>query len=337
MTIDQRNAGASVSVDGAGVFTVDRWIGVDGTDGAFTVQQDASAPAGFTNSIKITVSTADGSLAATQTAQIRQEIEGFNTADLGWGTANAKTVTLSFWVRSSLTGTFGGSLRNSATDRSYPYSYTISVADTWEQKSVTIEGDTSGTWLTTNGIGIRLTFSLGAGTDRSGTAGAWNSNNNVSSTGAVSVIGTLSATWYLTGCQLEVGTQATSFEYRQYQQELALCQRYYQSSYDIGTAAGAATTTGIRGLAYAASGVSSGSGAITFQTVMRSSPTIVTYDGAGTANNVTTAPNNSTTFTNGRAYTAAPFAIATNSFFHQGQQAVGNVYNFVHFTASSEL
>jgi hypothetical protein len=227
MVLDQRNAGASVTVSGATIYTVDRWSGTNLTDGAFTVQQDSSAPAGFTNSIKITTTTADSSLVTTQSAQIRQEIEGFNVADLGWGTANAKTVTLSFWVRSSLTGTFGGSLRNDGFTRSYPFSYTISAANTWEQKSITIEGDTSGTWLTTNGAGIRLTFDLGAGPDRSGTAGEWSANNNTAPTGAVSVIGTLSATWYLTGVQLEVGTQATSFEYRQYQQELALCQRYY--------------------------------------------------------------------------------------------------------------
>jgi hypothetical protein len=225
MRIDQRNAGAAVTANGA--FPVDRFLVSNGTDGAFSAQQDSSAPTGFVNSLKIAITTADGTLTSTQNLTVIQRIEGTNTADLAWGSASAKTVTLSFWVRSSLTGTFGGSLRNSAGGRSYPFSYSISVADTWEQKSVTIVGDTSGTWLTTTGTGIQVSFGLGAGTDRSGTAGAWNSNNNTSATGAVSVIGTLNATWYVTGVQLEVGSVATPFERRPYGTELALCQRYY--------------------------------------------------------------------------------------------------------------
>jgi hypothetical protein len=225
MRIDQRNAGAAVTASGS--FPVDRFGVTHTTDGAFSAQQDSSAPAGFVNSVKITTTTADGTLAATQTLNYRQAIEGTNVSDLAWGTANAKTVTLSFWVRSSLTGTFGGSLRNSAVDRSYPFSYSISVADTWEYKSVTIAGDISGTWLTTNGVGVYITFGLGSGSDRSGTAGAWASGNSVQSTGSVSVIGTLNATWYITGVQLEVGSVATPFERRPYGTELALCQRYY--------------------------------------------------------------------------------------------------------------
>jgi len=224
MVIDQRNAGAAVTTSSS--FPVDRFSAFNSTDGAFSAQQDSSAPAGFVNSVKWTTTTADGTLTTDQNASVFQRIEGTNVSDLGFGTANAKTVTLSFWVRSSLTGTFGGSLKNSAANRSYPFTYSISVADTWEQKSVTIAGDTTGTWLTTTGIGIQVFFGLGAGPDRSGTAGAWNSNNNNSATGAVSVIGTLNATWYVTGVQLEVGTQATSFEYRQYTTELQLCQRY---------------------------------------------------------------------------------------------------------------
>ena len=227
MVIDQRNAGASVTVDGTGVYTVDRWQAVDSTDGAFSGQQDSSAPAGFVNSLKITTTTADATLTTTQSAIFRQSIEGTNTADLAWGTASAKTVALSFWVRSSLTGTFGGAVRNFDASRSYPFTYTISVADTWEQKSIEIEGDTSGTWLTTTGIGVQIAFGLGIGPDRSGTADAWAGANVLAPTGAVSVIGTLSATWYVTGVQLEVGSVATSFDLRSIGTELALCQRYY--------------------------------------------------------------------------------------------------------------
>jgi hypothetical protein len=225
MRIDQRNAGAAVTTSNA--FPVDRFSIFNNTDGAFSAQQDSSAPAGFINSVKITTTTADATLTTTQNLNFQQRIEGTNIADLGWGTANAKAVTLSFWVRSSLTGTFGGVLRNSDSDRSYPFTYSISVADTWEQKSVTIAGDTSGTWLTTTGIGILVFFGLGVGPDRSGTAGAWAGANYISATGAVSVIGTLNATWYITGVQLETGSVATPFERRPFGTELNLCYRYY--------------------------------------------------------------------------------------------------------------
>jgi len=337
MVISQRNGTTATNVTTNAQYTLDRWTSEVSQSSKFTVTQSTTAPTGFNNSALITSSSAY-TVGASEIFTFEQRIEAYNTADLGFGTANAKTVTLSFWVQSSLTGTFGGALQSYISNRSYPFSYTISSANTWQQVSITIAGDTTGSWSgASNSGGIVVLFSLGSGSSVSGTAGSWSGTQYFSTTGATSVVGTSGATFYITGVQLEVGSSATGFEYRQYGQELALCQRYYQSSYDIGTAAGSATTTGIRGLTYAASGVNAGAGAITFQTVMRSSPTIATYDGAGTVNYVTTAPNNSTTFTNGRAYTAAPFAIGTNSFFHQGQQAVGNVNNFIHFTASAEL
>jgi hypothetical protein len=229
--IDQRNAGASVTIDGTNsTYAIDRWSGADATDGAFTLQRSTTAPAGYINSLLATITTADASLAATQRSFIVQYIEGLNCADLGWGTASAATVTLSFWVRSSLTGTFGGSLYNSAEDRSYPFTYTISAANTFEQKSVTIAGDTTGTWLTTNGIGIAVGFNLGTGSTYTGTAGAWAATRYYSATGAISVIGTVGATFYITGVQLEKGSTATSFDYRPYGTELALCQRYFQKA-----------------------------------------------------------------------------------------------------------
>jgi hypothetical protein len=228
MVIAQRNAGASVTPT-ASVYTLDRWIANISQSSKLSVQQNAGSvtpPTGFTNYLGIT-SLSAYSLSSSDNFTVQQRIEGFNVADLGFGTANAKTVTVSFWVRSSLTGTFGGSLRNGTPDRSYPFSYTISAANTWEQKSITIAGDTSGTWATNNTNGMSITFGLGVGSTFSGTAGAWAGSNFVSATGATSVVGTNGATFYITGVQLEVGTQATSFEYRQYGQELALCQRYY--------------------------------------------------------------------------------------------------------------
>ena len=147
---------------------------------------------------------------------------------MAWGTASAATVTLSFWVRSSLTGTFGGAINNDGSSRSYPFSYTISVANTWEQKSITIAGDTSGTWGSTNGTGINLRFGLGVGSTVSGTAGAWSGSTFYSATGATSVVGTSGATFYITGVQLERGSNATSFEFIDYGRQLIQCQRYYQ-------------------------------------------------------------------------------------------------------------
>jgi hypothetical protein len=230
MVIDQRNAGASVT-PANGDYTLDRWCFGLSQASKLTCQQNAGSvtpPVGFNNYLGITSSSAYSVLSG-DVFRLQQYIEGFNFADLNWGTANAKTVTLSFQVYSSLTGTFGGALTNEDGTRSYPFTYTISSANTWTQASVTIAGDTSGTWLgATNGIGLRVKLSLGAGATSSGTAGAWASADYSSATGATSVVGTNGATFYITGVQLEVGSSATSFEYRQYGTELALCQRYFQ-------------------------------------------------------------------------------------------------------------
>jgi hypothetical protein len=230
MRIDQRNAGASLTVNtGNQNFSVDRWWG-QGTasSGVFTMQRSSVAPAGFSNSLLVTVTTADSSLAANDLYDIAQFIEGFNVSDLGFGTASAQTITLSFWVRSSVTGTYGGALGNNAATRGYPFTYSISAANTWEYKTVTIAGDTSGTWTTDNTIGLRVYFGLGVGSTFSGTAGSWSSSFPLSATGATNLMATSGATFYLTGVQLEVGTVATPFERRLFGQELALCQRYYE-------------------------------------------------------------------------------------------------------------
>ena len=229
MTIDQRNAGASYSaVDST--YGLDRWklasYDSSAQTGKYTVIQSSTAPAGFPTSMLITSSAAT-TIGAGAIYWVGQMIEGFNTADLDFGKATAKTITVSFWVRSSLTGDFSGAIANSAHDRSYPFSYTINSANTFEYKTVTITGDTSGTWLTTNGIGIRIFFNLGSGTTYRGTAGAWSGSQLTSVTGTTSLLATSGATLYIAGVQLEKGSTATSFDYRDYGRELQLCQRYY--------------------------------------------------------------------------------------------------------------
>ncbi len=233
MVIDQRNAGASVTIPNAvTTYTLDRWNILENGSMVFSAQRSTTAPTGFINSLLITTTTGASADPSTR-SQLIQRIEGFNIADLGWGTANAKTVTMSFWVRSSLTGQFGGALQNYASDRSYPFTYTISAANTWEYKTITIAGDTTGTWLTDNSTGIIIVFDLGMGSDLLGTAGAWAGADYRGATGDVKLSGTTNATLYLTGVQLEVGSSATSFETRSIGTELGLCQRYYELVGDL--------------------------------------------------------------------------------------------------------
>ena len=239
MVIDQRNAGASVTPTVDGTYTLDRCRMDLSQASKFSVQQNAGAvtpPTGFTNYLGVTSSSAYSVLAGDY-FDLAQNIEGFNVADLGWGTANAATVTLSFWVRSSLTGTFGGAFKNSAGTRSYPFTYSIPTANTWTSINVTVAGDTGGTWIgATNGIGLRLQIGLGVGSTYSGTSGVWATANYSSATGAVSVVGTSGATFYITGVQLEKGSTATSFDFRDYGRELIMCQRYCQKIIGEGVA-----------------------------------------------------------------------------------------------------
>jgi hypothetical protein len=269
MVIDQRNAGAAVTTTNS--YPVDRFFISNTTDGTFSAQQSTTAPAGFKNSTAITITSADTSLTTTQRLVYRHNIEGYNIADLAWGTASASAITISFWVRSSLTGTFGGSIENSAEDRAYVFTYTINSANTFEYKTITIAGDTSGTWVTDNGIGIRIWFGLGVGPTFSGTAGSWGSTPYYSATGATSVVGTNGATFYITGVQLEAGSTASPFEYRQYGTELALCQRYY---YKIKADSGSS----MFGSGYNYSGTQA-LGLIKFGVTMRTTPTALEQSG----------------------------------------------------------
>jgi len=333
MMVSQYNGTSSYTVTGTG-YVLDRWSCVSSQSSKFSIQQNAGSvtpPVGFSNYFGVT-SLSAYSVGSSEQFTVYQPIEGLNCSDLAWGTANASTVTLSFWVRSSLTGTFGGSITNSDSSRSYPYTYTISAANTWEQKTVTIAGDTSGTWLTTNGIGITVRFGLGVGSTLSGTAGSWASANYRSATGATSVVGTSGATFYITGVQLEKGSTATSFDYRPYGTELALCQRYFISY---------GGTTGYERFAV---GLCNGAGSVsvcTFLPVpMRSVPTLG-YSSAG----------NFGVYDGGNVYTVTSLTLdqATNQVANYGftvasgltqyrpAEIVGNNTTSARLTLSAEL
>jgi hypothetical protein len=235
MAIDQRNLGANTTPVGDGYF-VDRFRTVFNGSTKFSTGQNLNSvtpPAGFINYAGLRVNSA-GSLASGDYNTLAHYIEGTNISDLDWGKSTAKTVTLSFQIYSNITGTFGGAISNSAYNRSYPFTYTISAANTWTSVTVTIPGDTSGTWLTTNGVGIRVIWSLGTGTTYSGTAGAWAGSTFYSATGATTIMAAANNVFYITGIQLEKGSQATAFDWRPYGAELTLCSRYFWRNYNAG-------------------------------------------------------------------------------------------------------
>lgn len=268
MRIDQRNGGTTVTLTSSSVYTLDRFSGVAGGNGAIDVQQVADAPAGFNNSLKCTVSTADTNL-QNEEYFIIQKIEGYNFADFNFGTANAETITISFWVKASVAGSYGFSIKNSGTTRTYPTSYAISAGElnTWVKKTITISGDTSGTWDKNDGVGLEVHFNLGAGSAFKGTANTWSSNNYSAATGSLNWISTSAATFYITGLQVELGTVATPFERRSYGQELALCQRYYQ-------------TGNFKFWGYTIANAAFG-GTISFSTQMRTNPSVSTPNAVG--------------------------------------------------------
>jgi len=259
MVIAQR-ATSSNAVSGGGYTTLDRWNLFQNL-GAMNIAQSSTAPTGFSNSIQFTVSTAASQTSsATSLVAPNQSIEGFNTADLMWGTANAKSITVSVWVYSSLIGQYAIWIRNSAADRYYATSFTITTANTWQQVTATIAGDTSGTWVgATNGIGLTIGICLAAGSSRVGAGNTWSGSSFYGVTGQVDWQATASNTFYFTGFQVEVGTVATSFDYRPIGTELALCQRYFQVNEGFAGSAGNSTSF---------------SGNINFVVTMRASPTV---------------------------------------------------------------
>jgi len=307
MQIAQRGT-TGTAVPGGSYIASDRWKAWDASDAVAVVSQETDGPTGqFTKCLKYNVTTADASITASQFGMVRQMIEGYNIIDLGFGTASAQSVTISFWVKSSLTGSHGAALNNGNEDRSYPFAYTISVANTWEYKTVTIPGDTSGTWDTDNTAGMIITFGMGTGSTYEGTADAWQAGNKFQPTSTVANIGTIS-NWNVTGVQLEANTTATPFENLQYGQQYTLCQRYYQTLLDCNQS-------------YVNAGMHVG-GRLQFNTEMRANPT--TTATVDTSANV----DNSYTF----------YRVRTNSLgYYQSASAAGNFFWYTDFVMDAEL
>ena len=236
MTISQR--GTSFSSVANVSYTLDRMQWYDTGAGVVDISQSTDTPNGnFYNSLKIDVTTADTSdnLAAGDLYNIIHQIEGYNIAHLGWGTSDAKTVTLSFHIKSPKTGTHSVTLRNSDQTRTRVEEFTVSAANTWEKKTITIPGDTSGTWQATTSAGIQLIFPLAAGSTfhAASTVGSWgtdsnNSGNIYASPNQVNCMDDAANNWYITGIQLEVGQAATPFEHEDVGTTLEKCQRYYE-------------------------------------------------------------------------------------------------------------
>lgn len=332
MRIDQRNAGNTVNATTATTWTVDRWMYYTNLTSKGTWGQNLNSltpPAGFTKYLGFQSNSAY-SMTSNDFTGFWQPIEGLNTTDLAWGTASAQPVTLSFWVRSSLTGTFSGSLRNGGHTLGYAFNYTINSANTWENKAVTVAGPTSGTWNIDNSSGIELLFSMGMGSTYSSTAGSWQAMNMGASTGSVNVYGTNGATFYLTGVQLEKGSTATAFDYRSFGQELQLCQRYYERSYDVGNGTGS-FTAGWRGTSTNGAVYAEGPG-WPFSVTKRAVPTVTFYNAVSGAS--------------GAAYQVSSAANTAISARYIGTTGVGiidytssggqNSY-YIHYTALAEL
>lgn len=337
MRIDQRNSGASIA--NPTPYTLDRWGYGFSQSSKVTIQQNAGAitpPVGFQNYLGVT-STSSYAASGNDAFQLYQIVEGFNCVDFGWGTSSPKSATLSFWVYSSLTGTFGGSIAtNKTTVWVMPFTYSVPVANTWTYVTVAIPGSSSATPNIDNQAGVFVRFGLGsAGTSSGGSPGNWTSASNyVQPAGTVSVVGTSGATFYITGVQLEVGSVATPFERRPYGLELALCQRYFEKSYDQGVTPGSTNTNGSYGLYIggASSFFNGGGGTVLFAVEKRTTPTIVSYSPGSGATGKIKDQNTGTDVNANVIYNG------TRSFFNYCAITQNTLFNsYWHWTAIAEL
>ncbi len=226
MIVDQRSNGSSADTTGASYISCDRFGSAYAAASKFTMQQVASTLAGFEKALKITSSGTTSS--SSQHYLMRYSIEGHDSARLALGTSSAKTFTLSFYVKGSITGNYSVAFANGSDNRVYATTYNIASADTWERKTITLTGDTSGTWATNNTEGMEIKWDLGSGSNFDvSAANQWVGEDKLKVSGTVNLVATNAATLEFTGVQLEIGSNATDFEHRSLAQELFLCARYY--------------------------------------------------------------------------------------------------------------
>jgi len=324
--------GTSFSNVTSSQFCLDRFsVDVSG-GGAFNVTQDTSAPEGFEKSLKLEVNTADSSIAVGDAYRITQAIEGQNIAQVDLGASTAKAMALSFYVKSSVTGTYGVGLANSAETENFVAEYTISSANTWEKKTINIPVRTSGTWLTTNGIGIGVRFDLGSGTNYNGTAGQWQTTSSkvYRTSSCVNLIATGSATWFLTGVQLEVGQNPTEFEHQKFSQTLQQCERYYQNSFETSAGNFPGVSTSNDNCIIVTSWNDGNCPFGNFRESMRTNPTVVLRERNGTTTGKIT--------TNGSQKTATATDISEKGVgYISVSSGVNLVYNAFSYELKAEL
>ena len=261
-TISQRlGSGTYTLTASSDYFPVDRFRSWAVGGGQFTIQRSDDAPPGFNNSLMYTVSTIDTSVGSSEYYCVQQRIEGYNTSFLKWGTNDAIPVTLSFYVKSDVPGTYSGSFWNAAQSYSCVFEYEIFETDVWEYKVVSMPGPRVGNWNTTDGVGLGIWWDFGSGTGFNATPGIWQSTGDFRSANQVPFISRTSAKFRMTGVQLEPGLVATEFEHRNHGEELTLCQRYYEENKNSQY-----TATG-----YHTSYIRSG---MQFQVIKRAAPTV---------------------------------------------------------------
>ena len=344
MSIAQRGTSTS-SITSTGYHTVDRFRWTVSTSDTVTLSQSTDVPTGqgFTNSFKVDVTTADSSIGADEYAHIQHRIEAQNLQYLKYGTSFAENLTLSFWVKSTKTGTYCIALvKEDNTRYDYVVEYSISSASTWEKKTITIAPDSNikaagGAIDNNNGVGFYLKFVLATGSNRQGTNETWNTSISDGTSNQVNFLDSTSNDFYLTGVQLEAGQVASDFEFLPVDVNENRCLRYYQKSYTRGEFAGANTFTGtIVFRNYDTDSTrNQNTCAITFPVMMRATPTMTVYSKAGTSGKMTTGSNS----VNSGGTEVSGSLFNTNVHGVQGANVsipAGNFYQF-HYEASAEL
>jgi len=289
MQVAQRGTSFTGLTNGNSGYYLDRFEWREGgtSTAEFTLEQSSDAPDGFGNSLKLTTTTTD-TLSTGENIRVGQKIESQDLQSLAYGTSSAKTFILSFWVKSSITGNYSVSFYAPNASRVYAHQYSISAANTWEKKVVEVSGDVSGNLLNDNTEGLRISFFVAAASDlNTGELDSWNSYTTARFAAGqqADLMGTLNATWQITGVQLEVGSVATPFEHRSYGEELALCQRYFQKS-----APQSAALKSTSGMVYSRDGTASAVQRyipVRFVQTMRATPSVTIYDGALTEGKLT--------------------------------------------------